>query len=97
MSDIQAERAAALVKARDQAVATAESRYRLAVFHDGAGNPFDHIVRAPLAMVDSLRPLMTLCRGMATIRTDALSRLDLSRVDCLSCLDAFTELHRPAR
>jgi hypothetical protein len=94
MSDTLAERAALLVQARQAALDSVLQRYRLASFQDQHGQPYEHLVRAPIALDD--RPTITLCRALATLRTSAMRPAELDRVDCLGCLDVFTERYRVA-
>lgn len=68
------------------------SEYRMAGFprpfrNGGAGQRFNHLF--PRGGNPAL------CGGLAAVHPNRLQPADLSRVDCLACLDALTERTRP--
>ena len=82
-------RVEAIVKAYDAAMANVLTGYRMAAFARpfGGGPKYWHLI------LNGRR--LSLCHGLAAGRTTALRRVDLAEVDCVDCLDAFTEMTRP--
>jgi hypothetical protein len=79
-----------LLKARDAAIGYLESSYRMAgfprPFAGPAGERFYHL----FAPGENL----ALCKGLAVVRVQRLQPARLYEIDCLACLDAFTERYR---
>jgi hypothetical protein len=75
----------AIVTAHQVAMDAMLTHYRVvSVRKPFSGGTFNHLRRAG--------ETLTLCQG---IRTDNGGAVDLAEVDCITCLDAFTEEMRP--
>jgi len=84
-----AARVEAVVRAYDAAMASVLTGYRMVAFARpfGGGPKYWHLI------VNGRR--LSLCAHLATGRTSARRRVDLAEVDCVACLDVFTEMTRP--
>lgn len=84
-----AARVEAIVKAYDAAMASVLTGYRMVAFTKpfGGGPKYWHLILNGRQL--------SLCGGLAAGRTTTRRRVDLAEVDCVDCLDAFTEMTRP--
>lgn len=84
-----AARVEAIVKAHEAAMAATLTGYRMVAFHRpfGGGPLYWH-------MIANGRQL-SLCGSLAAGRTTTRRRVDLAEIDCLDCLERFTEMTRP--
>ncbi len=93
----------ALMRAQDAIVLAALAHYRMAgfqrPFQPRPGDRFNHLFKAAGALVvpDGGRAHLALCEGLAVVNPARLKPAFLSEVDCIACLDRFTELTRPPK
>jgi hypothetical protein len=73
----------------DKAVLAVAADYRMAGFRKPftQSDRFNHVFKAGANL--------SLCHGLAVARPDRLGPLDLAMVDCIACMDLFTEATRP--
>ena len=93
----------ALMRAQDSIVLAVLSSYRMAgfqrPFQPRPGHRFNHLFHAVGAPVvpDGGHAHLALCGGLAVLRPERLKPAFLSEIDCIACLDRFTDLTRPKR
>lgn len=87
------EHATAQASALAAAVTAGSKDYRMAGFprpftaQGRAGDRFNHLFRAG--------EHLALCGGLAVCSPTRLRPADLTQIDCIACLDAYTAAHRP--